>query len=140
MPPGEILRLGNIARSIDSSEVVIEAIDLSVTTPTLTSGGADVLLPNRSAVAKLIGEMFFDPNLKREDPSVEVLNGTQTAGLAGTVGDVLLERGFNVTRVDNADRGDYAQTIAKYYHDKPYSVRSLSALLDVPMDKITLAA
>ncbi|TAK27123.1 MAG: LytR family transcriptional regulator [Chloroflexota bacterium] len=140
IPAGELLRLGNIVRSIDSSQIAVKAIDLSLTTPTVTSGGADVLVPNRSAIAKVIGEMFFDPNLKQENASIEVLNGTQKAGLAGSVADALVERGFNVTRVDNADRADYSQTVVRYYDDKPYSVRSLSSLLNVPMDKISLSA
>ncbi len=51
--------------------------------------------------------------------------------------DVLTARGFDVTRVDNADRNDYRETVVKYYHEKPYSVRSLSDVLSVPPGKIT---
>jgi LCP family protein required for cell wall assembly len=51
---------------------------------------------------------------KPEDVTITVLNGTGTAGLAGTVRDELEGAGFDVRDVGNADRRDYAKTTILY--------------------------
>ncbi|MET0975277.1 MAG: LytR C-terminal domain-containing protein [Leifsonia sp.] len=48
--------------------------------------------------------------------SVTVLNGTTTAGLAGTVADSLRAAGWNVGATSNADQSDIADTTV-YYAD-----------------------
>lgn len=42
--------------------------------------------------------------------TVEVLNGTDRAGFAATIGDKLTSAGYNVVNTGNADRTDYAAT------------------------------
>ena len=43
--------------------------------------------------------------------TVEILNGTGAAGLAGRTADLLRGFGYNVLTVANADRSDYSQTL-----------------------------
>jgi calcineurin-like phosphoesterase len=42
--------------------------------------------------------------------TVEVLNGTSTAGLAGRTADLLRGFGYDVITIGNADRSDYENT------------------------------
>ncbi|HJR19486.1 MAG TPA: LCP family protein [Actinomycetota bacterium] len=51
---------------------------------------------------------------KPEDVTIQVLNGTGVAGLAGEVRDELERLGFDVTEIGNADRRDYAETVILY--------------------------
>lgn len=44
-------------------------------------------------------------------PSVEVLNGTRTSGLAAQAATVFESFGFRIVAVDNADRHDYERTL-----------------------------
>ncbi len=55
----------------------------------------------------LTGEVVVMP---RDQITVEVLNGSGFAGVAGQVADFLKEKGFKVIRIDNADHFDYRQT------------------------------
>ncbi len=55
----------------------------------------------------LSGETVVVP---REQVTVEVFNGSGSAGVANQVAHFLREAGFKVTRIDNADRFDYLQT------------------------------
>ncbi len=57
---------------------------------------------------------------------VEVLNGTETRGLATTVATMLRERGFNVVRIDNADKQDYTETRVIAYSSDESKVAALS--------------
>lgn len=55
----------------------------------------------------LSGETVVVP---RDQVTVEVLNGSGSAGVANQVAHFLREAGFKVTRIDNADHFDYLQT------------------------------
>ena len=50
----------------------------------------------------------------REEVTVEVLNGCGTAGVAGSVAELLRNEGYDVVRVDNADNFDYERSHVVY--------------------------
>jgi LCP family protein required for cell wall assembly len=107
--------------------------------PRRTAGGADVL-DVREAEAEALFARFRDGSVLRERPGeedavpdrsavrVSVLNGAGVAGLAGSVGELLTGRGFEVVDVGNADARD--RSVVRY----PPGQEAAAALVagDVP--------
>ncbi|WP_431218567.1 LytR C-terminal domain-containing protein [Leifsonia xyli] len=62
---------------------------------------------------------------------VNVLNGTSTEGLAGTVGQKLTAAGWTVGALANADKTDLAQTII-YYSDPANQAAALGVAQSLP--------
>jgi len=63
---------------------------------------------------------------KPEDVTIQILNGTGVAGLAGKVRDELEALGFEVGEIGNADRRDYTTTVILYR----FGAESKAALLN----------
>jgi polyisoprenyl-teichoic acid--peptidoglycan teichoic acid transferase len=57
----EILGLANIAKDLDSSRVTNRVVDESMTTHWVTPTGAQVEVPDRAAIKKLVQELFTEP-------------------------------------------------------------------------------
>jgi hypothetical protein len=74
--------------------------------------------------------------LANEAATVEVQNGTATAGLAASAADFLRGQGVNVTTVGNADRFDYASTVIIDYTGKPYTAKWLADTFHVSPSSI----
>jgi hypothetical protein len=60
-----------------------------------------------------------------EGASLEVLNGTYTAGLAGKTGDYFKSLGMNVAVVGNPEQIGYPRTVIIDHSGKPYMTRYL---------------
>lgn len=115
---GEILRVYDIVKSIDSSK--IGSIDL-VTPPNVLIGGGmvngnSVQQPkagpaNYSEIQNFIRNSLRDGYLKKENANIAVFNGSTTSGLAAKRATELKSFGYNITTVDNAPTKNYAQTI-----------------------------
>jgi LCP family protein required for cell wall assembly len=56
--PQEIVALARVAKDVDTAKVVNRVIDESMTTHWITPAGAQVELPNKEAVKKLVQEVF----------------------------------------------------------------------------------
>jgi hypothetical protein len=108
----------------------------------LLNNRLDITLPGIDAIAESTAptaepvptaEPTTDPNA-----SVTVLNGTAAAGVARSVGDLLIESGWTVAATSNADSEDIVTTIV-YYADPTQegAARGVSALL--PGSDIALA-
>ena len=115
---GEILRVYDIVKSIDSSK--IGSVDL-VTPPNVLIGGGmvngnSVQQPkagpkNYTEIQNFVRNSLRDGYLRKEDASIAVFNGTTIAGLAGTRATELKSFGYNITTVDNAPTKTYTQTV-----------------------------
>ncbi|MBI4100859.1 LCP family protein [Candidatus Microgenomates bacterium] len=111
----EMLRLYELAKQVRPEQVSQATLD---TAPEnyLTSaniGGASVLVPTSGdfgQIRRFVRKLMPDGYLKREQARVTVLNGTNQVGLAEQTADILRSFGYNVVRVDNADRFDYERT------------------------------
>jgi LCP family protein required for cell wall assembly len=133
----EVMTLANIAKEIDANHIVGRAIDAEYVTPTVLDSGADVLLPNRDAIAGLIAEVFFDSRLEQESAVVEVLNGTTHNGLAADTAAYLESQGFKAVRYGNAgEEPEHNNTIIVDYTGKRYTVELIARLLNVPEERI----
>jgi hypothetical protein len=75
-----------------------------------------------------------DPSspLQREAATVEVLNGTLTAGLAADVTERLRQEGLNVTHTGNADRQDVAESLVVVHTDKTHTAQYIARFLNLP--------
>lgn len=138
MPLDQILNLANLGRSIKSENITSRAIDNTLVVPDEPIVGA--LLPKQREIGKLINDLFFDPLLKEEAAAIEVQNGTTQDGLAGTTGEMLGERGFEVIRVRQADHSTHAQTEIYNYANKDYTTELLANILHVDQSRVHKAA
>ncbi|KKS98581.1 MAG: hypothetical protein UV73_C0001G0102 [Candidatus Gottesmanbacteria bacterium GW2011_GWA2_43_14] len=73
--------------------------------------------PSPSPVPTLTPTPTIDPDLKKEDLTVSVLNGTDTSGIARQNADSLEESGYTIGTVGNAEE-DAAETIIRIKDSK----------------------
>lgn len=77
--------------------------------------GASVLIPtagesNFSEIQAYVAKSISSDPVVREAASIEIMNGTETVGLAQTEADKLTADNYNVTSITNAPSTDYATT------------------------------
>jgi LCP family protein required for cell wall assembly len=127
--PLELAKLAKLSSEIDRERIANLIIDTEYASPVLTADGADVLVPDRAAIQNAMNRAFSriaaappaqpggasGPTAKAAPAPpaptrVEVLNGTSRQGLARATADWLRQKGYEITRVDSAERADYAQT------------------------------
>jgi polyisoprenyl-teichoic acid--peptidoglycan teichoic acid transferase len=116
MQAGEMMSLARIAVRANP-----EAIEMNVVPGEgRMIGGGSYWVADMQATREIVDRQVWgiDRDLNAQI-RVEVLNGTETKGLATTVANMLRERGFNVVRIDNADKQDYAETkVISYSNDE----------------------
>ena len=67
-----------------------------------------------TAIQEYVAKMFSSDPRKYEDPTILVLNGTDTPGSAGTEQSVLEEEGYNNIYIDDAPAGKYTEHYTLY--------------------------
>lgn len=143
----DAMRLLSIGKSIGGS---FESIDLADRTkPLVATGmvnGQSVVVPSAgdedySQIQALVRGKLRDGYLVRENPTVNVLNGTETPGLAGQKADQLKTYGYNVGTVADAPTHNYEKTVivdltkgkkpyTKNYLEKRFGVKVTTSLPD----------
>jgi polyisoprenyl-teichoic acid--peptidoglycan teichoic acid transferase len=94
-------------------------------------GGASYWIADMKATQEIVDRQVWGiDRTMNAQIRVEVLNGTETRGLATTVARMLSDRGFNVVRIDNADKQDYAETRVIAYSDDETKVAALSRVFN----------
>ncbi len=147
----EVLALAQLASEVDSDNIRYGVIDEHYTQFWKTPDEQEVLIPLRDRMRELRDYIFTTttPPLQADDPAarleaegatIEVLNGTTTAGLAALVAEHLQQQGFQVARADNADRSDYADTLIIVHTAKVYTAEYLARLLDLPLTAVVHGA
>jgi LCP family protein required for cell wall assembly len=139
MSPEQMLSLALLAKDIPRENITSAVIDQQYIADFYTTAdNQQVLILNIEKFRELRDTMFYTPELPQlnvpnaagllagEAATVEVQNGSLTAGLAATVADYLRVQGVNVVQVGNADRSDYASTIIVDYTGKPYTAKWLA--------------
>jgi polyisoprenyl-teichoic acid--peptidoglycan teichoic acid transferase len=140
----------NICRAVISGEYVEEMKTLE--------DQSQVIIWNREKVRALVDEMFSgtggctpatvpqeaSPELaelaRAENARINILNGTNQAGLATDTSNILTGAGLSSITIGNADRFDYTQTIIYNYTGKEATARFIAQLLGVPETAIQTAA
>jgi LCP family protein required for cell wall assembly len=75
-----------------------------------SNDGQSILEPtNATAIPNLVHRLFSDPTLAQENASVEVLNGTSTAGVAADLESTLSGLGYNTIGNGNASGSNYGR-------------------------------
>jgi LCP family protein required for cell wall assembly len=130
----EIMRLYNLGKQIDSSQIT--SVGLAdppqelVTTNLL--GGQSVVVPkvgtyDYSAIQHFVRNTLKDGFIRKENPTVIVLNGTSRSGLATAKAEELKSYGYNVVKVDDAPTKNYTNNVLVDMRDgeKKYTKRYL---------------
>lgn len=118
-----IVSYANFLRQNKLQGIQQEVIDKRYGTEDYNSIGQWILIPKPSEVrvavnryfAKLTTESSADGNVDSSWVRIEVLNGTDKAGVAAATRDLLRQRGWNVVSINDADRDDYAETLVVNY-------------------------
>lgn len=114
----DLNRLYEITKQIDSSKIV--SIGLAdppndfVTTDNI--GGLSVVVPkagvgNYKDIQHYIRNTLKDSFIKKENPSIVLLNGTSRSGIAKEKAEELKSYGYNVISVENAPSLNYSKTV-----------------------------
>ena len=150
----QMIALGMLAIQVSSDDVaraVIAPPEMVTLETVLYSGEeAKVLKPVPDKIRLLRDEVFtvggaIGPSIDTQDPraaaeleaaNIAVLNGAGEEGLAGRFADALVELGFTVAEVTNADRMDYPTTRIIDYTGNPYTVQYLVDLMDLTQSQV----
>jgi len=139
----EIVALARLASEVDPGHIRFGVIDEHYTQFWETPDGQQVLIPLRDRVRELRDYIFTtepilleddDPatRLAAEAATIDVLNGTETAGLAGRTSEFLQQHGIQITHTGNADHADHADSLIIVYTGKNYTAEYLADLLGLP--------
>ena len=144
----EMLNLAQLVSQIDDEHIKTAVIDSSMTEPTTTSNGAQVLIPMRDEIRAVVDEVFTTPaaqaevetedrdKLTAEGARIIVHNGSTVGSLATQTSTFLKEKGFQVVEFGNAERFDYPTTIIVDYTGKEYTIKYLAQVLNIPQNNI----
>lgn len=145
----EIIALGLIAQKIKVEDINRSAITVpDYVTLDVSPDGLQILKPITQKIRILRDELFlsstaFAPSVLGDDlavlmtneaASIQILNGTTTAGLAGITEEYLVGIGFNVVELGNASSTNL--TAIYDYSGNPYTVQYLVELLNIKKNRI----
>jgi LCP family protein required for cell wall assembly len=144
----EIRNLVQLVSQIDDKHIKTAVIDSSMTIPTTTHNGAQVLIPIRDEIRAVVDEIFTTPaaqaeediedkdKLAAEGARIIVHNGSTVGSLAAQTSAFLQEKGFQVVEFGNAERFDYPTTMIVDFTGKEYTIQSLVRLLNISENNI----
>lgn len=136
----EIIQLANLAQDIpeiQSAVLEIRQGDKGQLLPGKTASGEDILTPIYEEVYKLVVSLFdsgqgvaINTQASEEGAAIYVANGAGVDGLARSIADALIAKGFNVAGIGNAEGlGLYGQSEIRVYGTKFKTARYLAEVL-----------
>ncbi len=140
----KIIALANLASKVDRENIRLGVIDESCTMFYTTPEGWQVEVPLRDRIREVRDSVFTaeipvprdenDPamQLEQEAATIQVLNGTLTAGLAASTAEYLQKQGLQVAHTDNADANDLSSSRVIAYTGKIYTAEYIVRLLNLP--------
>jgi LCP family protein required for cell wall assembly len=130
----EMLSLAKLASEIDRDRIKTLVLDARYADPFVGSQGEQLLMPRRADIQRAILRAFGEA--AGQTARVEVLNGTSQAGVARQLADQLARAGYDVTRVDDADRHDYVDTTIEVLTNSQQAANVLATRLKLPPSAI----
>jgi hypothetical protein len=127
----QLVRLASLAQQIDSEHVHSLVIDASFVREVILRDGADVLVPDKDRVRRAVASLISGMN-PQQAARIEVLNGSGQPGLAADTAKFLLNLGYDVVRIDDADRSDYGESLLEVYGGRRSLADDLAATLKLP--------
>jgi LCP family protein required for cell wall assembly len=134
---GSMVALGRLGLEMDRNRIKTLVVDESMAIPFKGPNGEDLLQPNRQAIQGAI--LRASSQATGQTARVEVLNGTDRIGVARQLADQIARQGYEVTRVDDADRNDYPGTIIEVLNNNQQAATVLATRLKVPQSAIKVA-
>ncbi|OGY41823.1 MAG: hypothetical protein A2Y82_00600 [Candidatus Buchananbacteria bacterium RBG_13_36_9] len=118
LEPWEIFKFYKLSKEIDVKNITNLVLDDATDGPLYATNinGAFLLLPRDMSFTQLqnLVKNVFDPaavNKKQEIIKLEIQNGTKIEGLAYRASLQLKADGYKITRISNAPKQDYANTL-----------------------------
>jgi hypothetical protein len=148
----QVIALAQLASEVAPENIRYEVIDENYTQFWSTPEEQQVLIPVRDRIRELRDYIFTNeaplpqqvenPSARLEDEAatIEVLNGTTTAGLAALTSDYLEQEGLQVAHADNAVRSDYSESLVIVYTGKTYTAEYVTRLLGLPLTAVVHGA
>jgi hypothetical protein len=148
----QMIQLGLIAKDLKRQNIHQGVIDADTLLAIETINNEDTLIPNLEKVRELRNKVFTSGGVLGyatpptdltslaflENARIEVVNGTNTSGLAGATKDYLVKHGFSdaqiTTRQATADElNQYPlYTLITDYSGMPYTTRYLFGVMHLP--------
>ncbi|HSM58742.1 MAG TPA: LCP family protein [Candidatus Sulfomarinibacteraceae bacterium] len=140
----EALQLALLAQDIPRDSIRMEVINYDYVYNETTPDGQQVLVPDRESIRTLRDQLFAPPAIptpvienlpqmmRQEDARIVIHNGTSVFGLAGDTQDYLVEQGFRVVDIGNADSATYQSTQILDFGAHPNTTRYLAQIMDIP--------
>ncbi len=114
----EALRFASLAKDFSSDDVTRKVLDNShegMLVSSITESGAYILSPQGgdfSIIQNYLANVFESTSVViKENPQIEVQNGTTIEGLAKTFTDKMKRWGYEVNAISNADEATYEKTV-----------------------------
>jgi LCP family protein required for cell wall assembly len=131
---GEMVALGRLGLEMDRDRIKTLVVDETMASPFLGPNGENLLMPSRPDIQRAILHAFSEAT--GQTARVEVLNGTDQIGVARQLADQLARQGYEVTKVDDADRNDYPTTTIELLNGNERAAGVLAARLRIPTSAI----
>ncbi len=137
IPAYRIPGLALLAKQVGLDHVTMRSLG-EVVRDMVTPGGADVLVADGADMARVVGELFYDPRLRHEAATVEIENATERLGLARATASLFTRRGLPALsiHVSQETPTGYDETVILSYRGKSYTAERLAEWLDVPRSRI----
>ncbi len=133
----EMLRFARLGSEIERDRIRSIIVDSTLADPFVGPSGEDLLMPRRADIQRAIARAFAEAS--GQSARVEVLNGTPRDGIALRLADQLAAAGYDVVRVDTADRRDYAETSVVSLSGDQRAAATLATRLRLPTSAVQVA-
>ena len=131
---GDMLSLGRLGLEIERDRIKTLVVDENYADPIIGPNGENFLSPRRADIQRAILRAFSEAT--GQTARVEVLNGSDRIGVARQLADQLARAGYEVTKVDDADRNDYQETRLEVLGSNQRAAAVLAARLRIPQAAI----
>lgn len=148
----EALQLALLVQEIPRENIRHAVIDYNYVYTETTPDGQSVLVPIRENIRALRDELFAPPEaptavienlserMQSEGAKIAVYNGTPVFGLAGETKDFLVQYGFNITEVGNADTATYPSTQIIDFGNHPFTTQYVIQVMDIPPLNVSIGS
>jgi len=114
---GQLVRLAKLAQQVDADHIHSMVIDASLVREANPAAGHYELLWDKERIRRALAGLIAGMS-PQQAARIEVLNGSGRPGLAADTAKLLLNLGYQVTRIDDADRDDYAESVLEVAPDR----------------------
>ncbi len=111
MSAGEMVRYARLGMSVSRENIAMAMVPGEAKWIKEDTGYVSYWIPDESALRRLVDEVLWGIDFERNASiRVEVLNGSDTPGLASKMADALMRQGYNVVNIGTVTGEGYATT------------------------------